>query len=417
MIRANGKIRNGLIAALDVGSSKVCCLIARQDGGVLRVVGSGHQVSKGIRNGLIANMEQAEGSILAAIQAAEDMAKDTLKQVVVNVSGNHLASHLVSMEVPIPAREIGQTDLKRVLAYHPTAAENGRRQLIHSIPVDYSVDGHCGIRDPLGMFGERLGANLHVVTGAGTSLRNLTTCVARAHLDVEALVVAPYASGLSCLVEDEVDLGVTIIDMGAGTTTMAVFLNGTVIHTDGIPVGGLHVTNDIARGLSTPIAHAERLKTLHGHATRSPADDREVIDVPLIGEETREQPNHVPKSMLVGIIQPRMEEIFEMVRARLEAGGYDKVAGRRLVLTGGASQLAGVAELAAVMLDKQVRLGRPMRIAGLAELMGGPAFATAAGLLTYAVRRHDEVLFPALPAAAEANNLIGRFGVWLRENF
>jgi len=186
-------------------------------------------------------------------------------------------------------------------------------------------------------------------------------------------------------------------------------------------VGGAHVTADIARGLSTPLAHAERMKTLYGNAIVSGSDDREIIDVPLMGEEDRDQANHVPRSMLVSIIRPRLEETFELLRGRLEMAGYDKIAGRRVVLTGGASQLQGVPELAADILDKQVRRGRPLRIAGLAESTGGPAFATTAGLLTFATRRPDEasaaVLARSRNTTEEPNSLIGRFGYWLRENF
>ena len=291
------------------------------------------------------------------------------------------------------------------------------RELIHSIPVGYTIDGNRGIRDPRGMFGDRLGASMHVVTAASGAVRNLSTVVERAHLDIDQLVVSPYASGLATLVEDEIDLGVTLIDMGGGTTSLAVFFDGAVVHTDTVPVGGCHVTNDVARGLSTPLIEAERLKTLYGSAIASASDERELIDVPLVGEDNRSQPNHVPKSYLNQIIQPRLEETFELVRGQLEASGFDKLAGRRVVLTGGASQLQGVRELAAAVLDKQVRMGRPIRLQGLAESTGGPAFATAAGLLAYAVAeitdRPGRMALRVPPSAG----LFGRFGHWLRENF
>jgi cell division protein FtsA len=212
---------------------------------------------------------------------------------------------------------------------------------------------------------------------------------------------------------------VTLIDMGGGTTSLAVFFDGTVVHTDVAPIGGNHVTSDIARGLSTPLAEAERLKTLHGSATSGAIDERELIDVPLVGEERRGAPNHVPKSFLNQIIQPRLEETFELVRSRLEASGFDKLAGRRVVLTGGASQLQGVRELAGLILDKQVRLGRPLRISGLPEAASGPAFATVAGLVGYAVagpadaarHGHAPLMRPA------SSGVFGRIGAWLKDNF
>jgi cell division protein FtsA len=228
--------------------------------------------------------------------------------------------------------------------------------------------------------------------------------------------MSPFAAGLSCLVEDEMDLGVTLIDMGGGTTSISVFFDGKMVWTDSVPIGGSHVTSDIARGLTTPLAHAERLKTLYGSALPAPSDEREIIDVPQIGEEDRAQAHHVPKSLLVGIIQPRLEEVFEFVRGRLDASGFAKLAGRRVVLTGGASQLPGMRELAQQVLDKQVRLGRPLRIGGLAESVGGPAFSAAAGLLAYAVQQHAEA--PALAPLMEpsGSGWLGRMGNWLRDN-
>jgi cell division protein FtsA len=250
-------------------------------------------------------------------------------------------------------------------------------------------------------------------------VRNLSTVIHRCHLDIEAHVVSAYASGLACLVDDERDLGVTCIDMGGGTTTLAVFQGGQLVYTDTIPVGGVHVTNDIARGLSTPLIHAERMKTLYGSALPSPSDDREILKVPLVGEDEDGTTNQVPRSMLVQIIQPRLEETFELVRSRLEAGGFDKLAGRRVVLTGGATQMQGVRDLAAMVLDKQVRLGRPVGIVGLPEATSGPAFATCAGLLRYAVL-HPSAKTPARDTRSqesEGGNPLGRVGAWLRRNF
>ncbi|MBV9816123.1 MAG: cell division protein FtsA, partial [Alphaproteobacteria bacterium] len=261
------------------------------------------------------------------------------------------------------------------------------------------------------------GVNMHVVTASAASVRNQTAAVGRSHLEVEALVVSPYASGLSCLVEDEIGLGVTVIDMGGGTTTIGVFFDGNLIFADYVPVGGTHVTNDIARGLSTGVAHAERMKTLFGSAISTSTDEREMIAVPQIGEEEEGHINHVPKSLLVGIIAPRIEETFELVRNRLEASGFDKVAGRRVVLTGGACQLHGAREFAGLILDKQVRMGRPQRVAGLAEATGGPAFATTAGLLHFALSERAEVAGARHGPHESRRGVIGRLGHWLRDNF
>jgi len=406
------------VAVLDVGTTKVCCFIARQgDDAKPRVVGIGHQLSRGLRGGAIVDMEQAEASILAAVHAAEQMAGETLRDVTVNVAGGHPASQTIGVEVAIAGHEVGDGDLRKVIDQGRLYDAAADRRLIHSIPVGYTIDGSRGIRDPRGMYGERLGVDMHVVTAASGPVRNLTTCIARCHLDIRALVVSPYAAGLAALVDDEMDLGVCVVDMGGGTTTLAVFFDGNVVYTDSIPAGGQHVTSDIARGLSTPLAHAERMKTLYGNCVPSPADEREMITVPQVGEEDRAQANTIPKTILVGIIQPRLEETFELVRSRLEMSGFDKIAGRRIVLTGGASQLAGVRELAQLVLDKQVRMGRPIRLAGLAEATGGPAFAVGAGLIAYARRASADEMRPARSQPDSGNGLFGRLGSWFKENF
>ena len=259
-------------------------------------------------------------------------------------------------------------------------------------------------------------SNMHIVTAATGAVRNLATCIQRCQLGIGAFVVSPYASGLASLVGDERELGVTLIDMGGGTTSIAVFLEGNVIHTDVVPVGGQHVTSDIARGLSTGLTHAERLKSLYGHAIATSADEREMIDVPQVGEEEGHV-QQVPRSLLVGIMQPRLEETFELVRSRLEASGFDKVGGRRVVLTGGAAQLPGMSDLAALILDKQVRIGRPIHLSGLAEATSGPAYATAAGLLAYALAM-ERVPPPApIAEAPEAAGFLGRVSHWIKEYF
>ncbi len=410
-------MKNGVVAALDIGTTKVCCFIGRVVGeNKVRVAGIGHQVSRGLRAGAVADMEAVETSIRAAVDAAERMAEEKIRHVLVNLSAGDPASHTVGVDVPVAGGEIDDRDLRRVLHQGMARAEPGEREVVHAIPVSYTVDAMGGIRDPRGMFADRLGVNMHIVTASSGPLRNLQSCIERGHLEIGSTVVSSYAAGLATLVEDERDLGVTLIEMGGGTTSSAVFYDGSLIFADVVPVGGQHVTNDIARGLATPTGHAERMKTLYGSAIASPADDRELIDVPQVGESDQAEPNHIPRSALVGIIQPRLEETLELVRDRLAQAGMDRIAGRRVVLTGGASQLQGVRELAQRVLDKQVRIGRPIRIQGLAEATGGPAFATCAGLICYGALGMAEAL--AVPAEDEhANGGFGRLGKWLRENF
>ena len=409
--------RGSLIAALDIGTSKICCFIARVAAEKPRVLGIGHQISRGVRNGTIVDVEAAGTSVGNAVHAAEEMAGETIEQVVANLSGGFFGSRIVKAEVGIAGREITDAEMQRVLEQGHLMREPGDRHVIHSVPVAFSIDDSPGIRDPRGMFGQRLGVNMHVVTASAAAVRNHGSAIGRSHLDIDALVVSPYAAGLSCLVEDEIALGVTVIDMGGGTTTIGVFFDGNLLHADYVPVGGSHVTSDIARGLSTPVAHAERMKALFGSAISSSTDERETIAVPQVGEEDEGHVNHVPKSLLVGIIAPRIEETFELVRNRLEASGFDKVAGRRVVLTGGACQLHGVREFAGLILDKQIRIGRPQRVTGLAEATGGPAFSTTVGLLHFALSERAEVVRGGSSPLQAPNWLFGRLGHWLRENF
>ncbi len=407
----------GTIGIVDIGTTKVCCFIARRGGAGTRIAGIGHQVSRGVKNGVITDIEAASQSILAAVHAAEQMAGETLAEVVVNLSGGFNASRLVKSDITLNGREITDSDMRRVLDHGHALKEPADRVVIHSIPVGFAVDQSRGIRDPRGMYAQKLGVNMHLVTAQAGAVRNLATCVGRCHLEIAALVVSPYAAGLAALVEDETELGVSVIDMGGGTTGIAVFFDGNLVFTDTVPVGGGHVTNDIARGLSTPLAHAERMKTLYGSAIASAADEREMITVPQVGEEDESQASHVPKSLLVGIISPRLEETFELVRDRLEHSGFDKIAGRRVVLTGGACQLPGARELAGLILDKQVRVGRPLRIDGLAEATAGPAFATSAGLVHFALSERAETPRRGRALTEEPAGVLHRVGHWLRENF
>ena len=423
MRRGLARGRDGLVAGLDIGCSKVCCFIARAEAGrAPRVVGIGQQASRGIKGGAIVDMAAAEAAIRNAVHAAEQMAGETIERVVVNLSAGAPVSSSVDVEVAINGQEVAEMDLRRAFEHgHQAHGINGQavngRQLIHSIPTAYRIDGHRGIRDPHGMVGAELGVTIHMVTAASSAVRNLTTCIERCHLDITAYVVSSYAAGLAALVPDEMELGVTVIDMGGGTTTITVFHENNPIYTDLIPVGGNHVTNDIARGLSTPVAHGERIKTLYGYAVAAGADDHETIDVPQVGEDDEARAHQVPRSLLVGIIQPRLEETFELVRSHLEMSGAGKIAGRRVVLTGGASQLSGLGELAGLILDKQIRIGRPIGIEGLAEATGGPAYATCAGLLSYAASADMAAPHKALPFTGEPNHLLGRVGHWIREHF
>ncbi len=417
------KPKGSVLAALDIGSSKIACFIGRviDDQGRFEVLGIGHQAAQGVKNGTITDLAAAEGAIRQSVHVAENMAAADLKgyplrEVIVNVPGTHASSHIAGIDINISGHEVTDNDVRRALAKAQDQILSEEHELIHTIPVGYTLDGNQGIREPRGMVGQKLDVDIHLVTGEGGPLRNIAACIEQSHLDVAALCISPYAAGLSSLVEDEMDLGCTVIDMGGGITSLAVFQGGKMVYAAAVPIGGSHVTSDIARGLTTSLASAERLKTLYGSAMATSSDESEMIDVPQVGEDDHGAPNHVPRSLLVGIIQPRLEEILEHVRARLKDSGLEAAAGRRVVLTGGASQLPGLRELGQHVLDKQVRLGRPIRLTGLPDAVSGPAFSTTAGLLTYISERSDEM--PAeIMAQVEPGNLWESIRLWLKENW
>ncbi len=417
------KPKGSVIAALDIGSSKIACFIARviDDEGHFEVLGIGHHAAQGIKNGTVVDLQAAETAIRKTVHAAENMAAEAMKgyplrEVIINVPGVHARSHSFAIDVDVMGHEVTDHDIRRALAKAQKQALQDDYELVHTIPVGYGLDGREGVREPRGMVGETLGVGIHLVTAETNALKNMASCIERSHLDVAALCLDSYAAGLATLVEDEMDLGCTVINMGGGVTSFAVFAGGALVYADAVPVGGMHVTSDIAQGLTTSLSDAERLKNLYGHALATSSDENEMLEVPQIGEDANAQPNHVPRSLLVGIIQPRLEEIMELVRARLDDSSVNALAGRRVVLTGGASQLPGVRDLTQTVLNKQVRLGKPIRISGLADAVSGPAFATTAGLLTYVAERSDEM--PAeVMAMAEPGNVWERVKFWLKENW
>jgi cell division protein FtsA len=425
--------RPAIVSILDIGSSKICCLIARlkpleadEASEALRgrthsieVLGIGHQRSRGIKSGVVANLDTAEQAIRLAVDAAERMAGITVESLIVNVSCGRLASETHSASVGLAGKEVDQADIGRVLSAGRHHSLTDGRSPVHTLPIGYSLDAAAGVADPRGMIGERLGVDMHMVSGDTQPLRNLELCINRCHLSIEKLVASPYASGLAVLVEDEAELGCACVDFGGGTTTVAVFMKSKFVHVDAVAVGGQHITSDIARGLSTRIEDAERLKTMHGSALPGVSDDNDILSVPPIGDDEHDVPNQVPRSSLTRIIRPRVEEILELVRDRLNGSGFAPLVGRRMVLTGGGSQLTGLAEAARRILARNVRLGRPLGVAGMPEVARGPAFATAVGLLIYPqFAEMEQITARSSPVLAmTGTGYFARVGQWIRENF
>ena len=427
--------RSTVISVLDVGTAKVCCVIARlhpkHDGiefsgrtHVVEVIGFGHQRSRGIKGGVVVDLDEAEQAIRLAVDAAERRAGMTIESLIVNVSGSRMHSNAFSASVSLAGQDVVENDIRRVLEAGRNHSTQDDAAVLHSLPIGYSIDGNRGIKDARGMIGERLAVDMHVVTANDASLRNLEVAVNRCHLAVEDFIVSPYASGLACLAGDEAELGVTCIDLGGGTTTAAVFLEGKFVHCDGLALGGQHVTMDIARGLSTSLRQAEMIKVKHGSVLPGIVNDFVSVPVQQIGDETGIG-GDVSPSILAKIIRPRVEETLELIRDRLNASGFAALVGRRVVLTGGASQLTGMTELARSILGKNVRLGRPLGVSGLPTEARSAAFSSIVGLMIYPQTADSKQDIGWLPNRSSTQSrdmtgtdgYFGRMGRWLAENF
>ena len=380
-----------LLSTLDIGSSNISCLIARKDGGAdggWKVIGASRRMSTGIHAGRIVDMDAAEASIRACVDAAEEIAGGRVRSMIVGFSCGAPQGRMVSLSTRLNGPVVRDEDVLWLLRQGCERNLRKGRMFIHAIPRNFRIDEHEVVRDPRGMFANTLSADVHVVDVKSNVLQNLTACIRRCHLDVGRLVVASYAGGLSVLSGDEIELGATCIDLGGGMSQMSMFLDGALIHIDETGLGAQYITNDIARGVPTRLDQAERLKTLHGDVLGGPADGREMIACPRLGEEEESdvEAHQISRSSLVGIIRPRLEEIFEVIRDRLQQSPYYSLAGRRIVLTGGGASLTGARELAARIFDTEVRIGQPAWLGGLPKAMSGPGSAVAAGLLAYAER-------------------------------
>ncbi len=336
-----------------------------------------------------------------------------------SLSAGRLASELFAADIEIVGSAVSEGDIARVLAAGSRHSLRDGRAVLHSLPVGYSIDGIDGIRDPRGMLGAQFGVDMHIATTDIAAARNLMLAVERCHLDVEAMVASPYVAGLAVLADDEADLGAAVVDLGAGTTTMAVFHGGRLVHLEGFALGGHHVTMDLARGLNARIDDAERIKTLYGSVIGGGSDERDMITVPPISDDEREQAQFVSRATLVSIIKPRVEEILEMVRDRLAATSLGAEQRGHVILTGGASQLTGLADLASRILGRPVRIGRPLGIAGAPDAAKSAAFAVAAGLLVYPQAAHLEHFEPRRrrQLMTGTGGYFARVGRWLRESF
>jgi cell division protein FtsA len=405
--------RDKIIVGLDIGTTKICCLITEMnDSGVLEVIGFGVSESKGLRRGLVVNMEQTVEAIKSCVDDAERMAGITVDEVYTGIAGGHIQGISTSAVIAIKGDEITDADRRRVVEQAKDFAKPVGVEIIHVLQQEFTVDDVTGIVNPVGMAGSRLEAKVHIVTGSISAVSNITKCAQKAGLGLRDIVLQQIASAASILTRDEIQLGVILMDIGGGTTDIAVFNEGAIRHTSVLALGGDNITNDIAVGLRCPIAEAERIKIRYGHAIASKVSSEEQIEVPSIGGDTV---NMVPRRILAEIIESRVEELFKLAYNEIRNTGFSEMMSAGLVLTGGASMLEGVAELAEGIMHMPVRVGLPRGVKGLVELVNSPAYATAVGLCVYEASRPSYNPKPRGQGVFE--KILERMISWFREAF
>lgn len=411
--------RSSSLATLDIGSSKVCCLIAHigRDKRI-EIVGHGYNASHGIKNGIITDINQATLSVCNAVETAEQMANERINRIIVNVSGEKTRSLIRSTAISLHKnRPISDADIEKLINKDNSKINLANNELIHCLPTNYRIDKGEPLKDPRDIYGENLSLDIMLGFYPAMLYKNLSAVIENAHLEIAGRAFSAYASGLACLVEDEKELGATIVDIGGGTTSIATFKNGFPIHFSTIPVGGNNITNDIAWGLTTSFAHAEDLKNRHGCAFLISQDEAEIINVYPVGEEDDNSIRQIHKSDLINIIAPRVEEMFEMIAHKLNEHGLKNLTSHRIVLTGGSSQLPGIRDIANLVLDKQVRLGIPRNIPSIPKILYNPTFSTSLGMLLFALN-YNERKPPKLSrrTSVETGGL-NRILSWFKQNF
>ena len=371
-----------IIVGLDIGTSKVVALVGEQSSdGSIEAIGLGSQPSRGLKKGVVVNIESTVQSIQRAVEEAELMAGCEINSVFAGIAGSHIRSLNSHGVVAIRDREVTQHDVEHVIEAAKAVAIPADQRILHVLPQEFVIDGQEGIRDPVGMSGVRLEAKVHIVTGADSAAQNIIKCVQRCGLSVEDIVLEQLASSFACLTDDEKELGVCIIDVGGGTTDLAVFSGGAIRHTAVLPIAGDQVTNDIAVSMRTPTQYAEDIKLRHACALSQLANPDETIEVPGVGDRPARR---LARQTLAEVVEPRYEELFNLVRDELRRSGFEEVVASGIVLTGGSARMEGAIELAEEIFHMPVRLGLPQGIKGLAEVVRSPVYSTAVGLLLYA---------------------------------
>ncbi len=426
-------MQRGVVAVLDVGTSKIACLVLRFDGSArlvdsdgigamagqagFRVIGAATTRSRGVRFGEINAMAETERAIRTALQAAQKMAGIRVDHVIGCFAGAAPRSYGLAGAVDLEGRNVSEQDVSRVLSACDVPDYGEGREVLHAQPVNFALDHRSGLEDPRGQMGQTLSTDMHMLTVDGAAIQNIAHCVKRCDLELAGLASSAYVSGISALVEDEQELGAACIDLGGGTAGVSIFIKKHMIYADSVRMGGDHVTGDISMGLQVPQATAERIKTFYGGVVATGQDDRDMIE---IGGETGDWEHDrrtVSRAELIGIMRPRVEEILEEVRARLDAAGFDHLPSQQIVLTGGGSQIPGLDGLASKILGHQVRLGRPLRVHGLPQAATGPGFSSAVGMCLFAANPQDEWWDFEIPVDRYPARSLKRAVKWFKDNW
>lgn len=426
-------MQRGVIAILDVGSSKIACLVLRFDGtgrlsednsigsmagqSGFRVVGAATTRSRGVQFGEVTAMQETERAIRTALQAAQKMADIRVDHVIACFSGANPRSYGLGAHTDLEGQVVTEAEVARVLAACEVPEYGAGREVLHAQPVNFALDNRSGLNDPRGQLGQSLAVDMHMLTVDGDAVQNLVHCIKRCDLELAGIASSAYASGISSLVEDEQELGAACIDMGGGSTSVSIFMKKHMIYADCVRMGGDHLTSDISMGLGVPMAGAERIKTFCGGVHATGVDDRDMIDIGGDTGDWEHDRRTVSRAELIGIMRPRVEEILEEVRARLDAAGFDHLPSQQIVLTGGGSQIMGLDGLASRILGQQVRLGRPLRVHGLPQSATGPGFASAVGLSLFAAHPQDEWWDFEIPMDRYPARSFKRAVKWFRDNW
>jgi len=390
-----------LITALDIGSWKVSALIAeRGEGGELSVLGTGQRESRGVRRGYVADMQATELAVREAVEQAERIAGLNIEDVWVSFSAGGLVSNLASVEVELGGHRIEQDDIDQLLGAARDSIDPAGRMILHAQPTLYTLDGLNGIKNPKGLHADKLGVDIQVIAAEPSPVRNLDLCVRSAHLEVKSIVASPVATGMACLSDEEREIGVALVELGAGVTNVSLFIGGMMVDLRSIPFGAADITDDIAAAFGTRRAQAERMKCFYGSATATPKDNHDMIEVaPMSAEGGQTEAARITRAQLIAIIRQRLEQLFGEISKALTAMGFTGSNARQVVVTGGGAELKGIADYAQGLLGRSVRVGRPRGLTGLPDAHSGPAFATLAGLTRYAAS--DPIDLRALSAVRD----------------